>query len=249
MIRATVPSILEVGGLRKQFGEHLVLASVNLVVTRGSIVSVFGRSGTGKSVLLKCLAGLLTPDAGEVRFENGSVNTFRRRCSYLFQANALFDSLTAFENVALPLEQRTRLKGGEIAQAAHNALKSLGLDKFADHFPAQLSGGMQKRLALARALVIRPELVLFDEPTAGLDPPARTAVFEMIVQYRREFDFTAVVVTHDVPEALAASDRVALLEEGRIYFEGTPAEFAASGDSVVRSFSSDIIAARTGLDG
>jgi phospholipid/cholesterol/gamma-HCH transport system ATP-binding protein len=249
MIRATVPSILEVDGLRKQFGEHVVLASVNLVVTRGSIVSVLGRSGTGKSVLLKCLAGLLTPDAGEVRFENGSVNTFRRRCSYLFQANALFDSLTAFENVALPLEQRTRLKRGEIAQAARNALKSLGLDKFADHFPAQLSGGMQKRLALARALVTRPELVLFDEPTAGLDPPACTSVFEMIVQYRREFDFTAVVVTHDVPEALAASDRVALLEEGRIYFEGTPAEFAASGDSVVRSFSSDIIAARTGLDG
>jgi len=248
MIRATVPSILEVNGLRKQFGEHVVLASVNLVVTRGSIVSVLGRSGTGKSVLLKCLAGLLTPDAGEVRFENGSVNKFRRRCSYLFQANALFDSLTAFENVALPLEQTTRLKRGEIAQAARNALKSLGLDKFADHFPAQLSGGMQKRLALARALVTHPELVLFDEPTAGLDPPARTAVFEMIVQYRREFDFTAVVVTHDVPEALAASDRVALLEDGRIYFEGTPAEFAASGDSVVRSFSNDIVAARSGLE-
>jgi phospholipid/cholesterol/gamma-HCH transport system ATP-binding protein len=243
MIRATVPSILEVNGLRKQFGEHVVLASVNLVVTRGSIVSVLGRSGTGKSVLLKCLAGLLTPDAGEVRFENGSVNRFRRHCSYLFQANALFDSLTAFENVALPLEQTTRLKRGEIAQAARNALKSLGLDKFGDHFPAQLSGGMQKRLALARALVTHPELVLFDEPTAGLDPPARTAVFEMIVQYRREFDFTAVVVTHDVPEALAASDRVALLEDGRIYFEGTPAEFGASGDSVVRSFSNDVVGA------
>jgi phospholipid/cholesterol/gamma-HCH transport system ATP-binding protein len=249
MIRATVPSILEVNGLRKQFGKHVVLASVNLVVARGSIVSVLGRSGTGKSVLLKCLAGLLMPDAGEVRFENGSVNTFRRRCSYLFQANALFDSLTALENVSLPLEQTTRLKRGEIAQAARHALKSLGLDKFADHFPAQLSGGMQKRLALARALVTRPELVLFDEPTAGLDPPARSSVFEMIVQYRREFDFTAVVVTHDVPEALAASDRVALLEDGRIYFEGTPAEFAASGDSVVRSFSNDIVAARTGLDG
>jgi phospholipid/cholesterol/gamma-HCH transport system ATP-binding protein len=249
MIRATVPSILQVNGLHKQFGKHVVLASVSLVVARGSIVSVLGRSGTGKSVLLKCLAGLLMPDAGEVRFENGSVNTFRRHCSYLFQANALFDSLTALENVSLPLEQTTRLKRGEIAQAARNALKSLGLDKFADHFPAQLSGGMQKRLALARALVTRPELVLFDEPAAGLDPPARSSVFEMIVQYRREFDFTAVVVTHDIPEALAASDRVALLENGRIYFEGTPAEFAASGDSVVRSFSNDIVAARTGLNG
>jgi phospholipid/cholesterol/gamma-HCH transport system ATP-binding protein len=236
MISTTLSPILEVHGLRKQFGNQVVLASVNLLVARGSIVSVLGRSGTGKSVFLKCLAGLVKPDAGEVRFENGTVEAVRKRCSYLFQANALFDSLTALENVALPLEQTTRLGRREIAQAARNALKSLGLDEFADHFPAQMSGGMQKRLALARALVTQPELVLFDEPTAGLDPPARSAVFEMIVQYRQEFDFTAVVVTHDVTEALAASDRVALLEEGRIYFDGTPAEFAASGDCIVRSF-------------
>jgi phospholipid/cholesterol/gamma-HCH transport system ATP-binding protein len=236
MIGSSFPPILEVRGLRKQFGEHRVLASVDLLVPRGSIVSVFGRSGAGKSVLLKCLAGLLTPDAGEVRFENGLLNGFRRRCSYLFQANALFDSLTALENVALPLEQTSRLDGKQIAQAARDALKTLGLEKFANHFPAQLSGGMQKRLALARALVMRPELVLFDEPTAGLDPLARNAVFGMIVQYRQQFDFTALVVTHDVPEALAASDRVALLEEGRIYFEGTAAEFVASNDCIVRSW-------------
>jgi phospholipid/cholesterol/gamma-HCH transport system ATP-binding protein len=245
MIRTTLPPILQVHGLRKQFGDHVVLASVNLVVPRGSIVSVLGRSGTGKSVFLKCLAGLLRPDAGEVRFENGSADAVRRRCSYLFQANALFDSLTALENVALPLEQTTRLSRPEIAQVARNALASLGLDRFADHFPAQMSGGMQKRLALARALVTQPELVLFDEPTAGLDPPARNAVFEMIVQYRQEFDFTAVVVTHDVPEALAASDRVALLEEGRTYFEGTPVEFAASGDCIVRSFGDNKVTVRT----
>ena len=248
MIGASLPPILEVYGLRKHFGEHVVLASVNLAVPRGNIVSVLGRSGTGKSVFLKCLAGLLTPDAGEVRFENGLRDRFRRRCSYLFQGNALFDSLTALENVALPLEQTTRFGRREIAEAARDALKNLGLDKFADHFPAQMSGGMQKRLALARALVTRPELVLFDEPTAGLDPPARNAVFEMIVRYRHEFDFTAVVVTHDVPEALAASDRVALLEEGRIYFEGTPAEFAASGDCIVRSFGDNIVTLGTSLD-
>jgi phospholipid/cholesterol/gamma-HCH transport system ATP-binding protein len=248
MIGASLPPILEVYGLRKHFGEHVVLASVNLAVPRGNIISVLGRSGTGKSVFLKCLAGLLTPDAGEVRFENGLRDRFRRRCSYLFQGNALFDSLTALENVALPLEQTTRFGRREIAEAARDALRSLGLDKFADHFPAQMSGGMQKRLALARALVTRPELVLFDEPTAGLDPPARNAVFEMIVRYRQEFDFTAVVVTHDVPEALAASDRVALLEEGRIYFEGTPAEFAASGDCIVRSFGDNIVTLGTSLD-
>ncbi len=140
MIRPSLPPILEVHGLRKHFGEHLVLDSVNLLVARGSIVSVFGGSGAGKSVLLKCLAGLLTPDAGEVRFENGLLNGVGRRCSYLFQANALFDSMTALENVALPLEQTSRLGRREIAQAARDALKNLGLEKFADHFPAQLSG-------------------------------------------------------------------------------------------------------------
>jgi phospholipid/cholesterol/gamma-HCH transport system ATP-binding protein len=236
MNRPSLPPILEVHGLRKHFGEHLVLDSVNLLVPRGSIVSVFGKSGAGKSVFLKCLAGLLTPDAGEVLFENGLSHGVRRRCSYLFQANALFDSMTALENVALPLEQTSRLGKREIALAARDALKNLGLEKFADHFPAQLSGGMQKRLALARALVMRPELVLFDEPTAGLDPLARNVVFGMIVQYRQQFDFTAVVVTHDVPEALSASDRVALLEDGRICFEGTPVEFVASSDCIVRSW-------------
>jgi phospholipid/cholesterol/gamma-HCH transport system ATP-binding protein len=248
MIDAPPPPILEVNGLRKHFGQHVVLASVDLVVPRASIVSVLGRSGTGKSVFLKCLAGLLTPDAGTIRFENGSPDRFRRRYSYLFQGNALFDSLTAFENVALPLEHTTRLGRREIAQAARDALKSLGLDKFADHFPAQMSGGMQKRLALARALVTRPQLLLFDEPTAGLDPPARNAIFEMIVRDRQRFDFTAVVVTHDVPEALAASDRVALLEDGQIRFEGTPAEFAASDDCIVRSFGDNIVTLRTSLD-
>ncbi len=248
MIDASQPPILEVANLRKQFDEHVVLASIDLTVSRGSIVSVFGRSGTGKSVFLKCVAGLLTPDAGEIRFENRSLSGFRRRCSYLFQGNALFDSLTALENVALPLEQSTHLGRREISQAACDALKGLGLEKFADHFPAQMSGGMQKRLALARALVTRPQLVLFDEPTAGLDPPARNAVFEMIVLYRQKFDFTAVVVTHDIPEALAASDRVALIEEGQIHFEGTPSEFAASDDCIVRSFGDNIVTLRTSLE-
>lgn len=247
MIGMMAPPILEVIGLRKQFDERMVLASVDLIVPRGSIVTVLGRSGTGKSVFLKCVAGLLAPDGGEIRFEHGLLNGFRRRCSYLFQGNALFDSLTALENVALPLEQTTRMSRREIAHAAHDALQSLGLEKFADHFPAQMSGGMQKRLALARALVTRPELVLFDEPTAGLDPLARNAVFEMIARYRQEFDFTAVIVTHDVPEALAASDRVAVLEQGRMVFQGTPSEFTVADDSFVQSFRESIGALKNAL--
>jgi len=228
--------LLTVTGLYKKFGDHAVLCGVDLVIPRGSIVCVLGRSGAGKSVLLKCLAGLFTPDAGEIRFEDQIGADFPKQCGYLFQANALFDSLTAFENVALPLEQTTRLRVSEIKEPVMAALKNLGLEKFADYFPAQLSGGMQKRLALARVLVTRPAVVLFDEPTAGLDPLASNAVFSMIREYREQFDFTAVVVTHDVAEALAAGDRLALLENGRIRFEGTPAEFAAADDSLVRSF-------------
>ena len=236
--------LLQVEGLRKSFGEHEVLAGVDLVVPRGSVVCVLGRSGAGKSVLLKCLAGVVQADGGNIIFDGQSLRPgtravradFRRRCGFLFQNNALFDSLTAVENVALPLEQTTRLSSAVIRERSLEALRQLELDTCGDRYPSQLSGGMQKRLALARAIVTRPEILLFDEPTAGLDPLRRNAVFTMIVKYQRQFGFTAVLVTHDVPEALIASDHVALLENGRICFSGTAAEFSASDVSVVRNF-------------
>jgi phospholipid/cholesterol/gamma-HCH transport system ATP-binding protein len=235
---------LDVRGVAKSFGDHAVLAGVDLVVPRGSVVTVLGKSGTGKSVFLKCLAGIVTPDSGEIRFDGHALDAanavaraeFRRRCSYLFQSNALFDSLTALENVALPLESTTQVPNAEIRERCLEALRLLDLERFRDAHPGELSGGMQKRLALARAIVTRPELVLFDEPTAGLDPLRRNAVFEMVAKYQRQFGFTAVLVTHDVPEALAVSDRVALLDGGRMRFQGTPAEFAVSDDAAVRSF-------------
>lgn len=236
--------LLEVRGLRKQFGSLAVLADVHLIVPRGRVVTVIGKSGTGKSVLLKCLAGVVVPDAGEVYFDGNLLAptdhearaAFRRRCSYLFQSNALLDSLNAYENVALPLEQATLLPKREIVEKVRSALRRLELESAAKQYPGQMSGGMQKRLALARAIVTDPELVLFDEPTAGLDPLRRNAVFEMIARYQREVGFTALIVTHDVPEALAASDRVALLDAGRMRFQGTPAEFLASNDEAVRLF-------------
>ncbi len=236
--------LLEARGLRKAFSGKVVLDGVDLIVPRGTLVCVLGKSGTGKSVLLKCIAGVLRPDGGEICFD-GSVlpaghgagrEEFRQRCSYLFQSNALFDSLSALENVMLPLEQTTTRRRRDIAVSAREVLRALELDEFRDRFPSQLSGGMQKRLALARALVTRPEIVLFDEPTAGLDPLRRNAVFSMITRYQVELGFTAVVVTHDLDEALVAADRVALLDEGRIRFEGSPAEFRASADSSVRDF-------------
>ncbi len=236
--------LLAVRGVRLTLGEREILSGVDLAVPRGAVVSVFGKSGTGKSVLLKCLAGLFTPDAGEISFDGRSLHAddpparaeFRRRCSYLFQHNALFDSLTALENVALPLEQTSRLPDHEVHTRALEALRRLELEDYRDRFPGEMSGGMQKRLALARAIVTRPEIVLFDEPTAGLDPVRRNVVFEMIARYRREFNFTAVVVTHDVPEALVASDLVVLLNEGCVHFQGSPAVFLASTDPVVLAF-------------
>lgn len=236
--------LLRVRNLHKRFGSHVVLAGVDLAVRSGSVCTVVGPSGAGKSVFLKCLAGIVRPEDGEIRFDGralppddpGARAEFRRRCSFLFQSNALFDSLTALENVALPLEQTTDLTDREIRESSHEALRQLEIHEYGDRYPGQLSGGMQKRLALARAIVTRPELVFFDEPTAGLDPLRRNAVFTMIAQYQRQFGFTAVVVTHDVVEALISSDRVALLDQGRICFEGTPAEFSASTQPVVRAF-------------
>lgn len=236
--------LLHIEGLHKSFGGNVVLDGASLDVPRGSLVTVLGRSGAGKSVLLKCLADVEQPDEGSIFFDGRPLNAgdpigradFRRRCSFLFQSNALFDSLTALENVALPLEQTTNLPDQEIRQRCLEALRQLELEAYQDHYPSQLSGGMQKRLALARAIVTRPELVLFDEPTAGLDPLRRNAVFAMIAKYQRQFGFTALVVTHDLTEALIASDRVALLDKGRMCFEGTPAEFSASTAAVVCDF-------------
>jgi phospholipid/cholesterol/gamma-HCH transport system ATP-binding protein len=239
----TSAPLLEARGLRVEFNSHPVLTGIDLIVPRGRLLAILGKSGAGKSVLLKCLAGVLQPSAGEIRFAGqifaaGSANlaAFRRQCSYLFQGNALLDSLTAFENVALPLEQTTTLDDRAIRTQVSAALARFELETSSDQFPGQLSGGQQKRLALARALVTRPELVLFDEPTAGLDPLRRNAVFELIVRAQAEFAFTAVIVTHDLPEALAACDTVALLDGGRIRFHGSPAEFAAADDPVVGQF-------------
>ena len=253
MSAPTQEMLLQVQGVQKRFGDNVVLAGANLDVPRGSLVTVMGRSGAGKSVFLKCLADVMRPDEGRILFDGKELTAgdaradFRRRCSFLFQSNALFDSLTALENVALPLEQTLDLPDKEIRERSREALRQLELEAHQDRYPSQLSGGMQKRLALARAIVTRPELVLFDEPTAGLDPLRRNAVFVMIARYQRQFGFTAVVVTHDVPEALIASDRVALLDQGRMHFQGTPAQFSASPDSVVVSFRDNTAALSTSL--
>ena len=186
----------------------------------------------------------VAPDAGEVRFDGAPLSArdpaalaaFRARCSYLFQGNALLDSLTAWENVALPLEQATLLPKPEISARVADALRRLELENDALRYPSQLSGGMQKRLALARALDTSDAAVVHDGAAPGGRRIMRNAVFTLIAHARREFGFTAVVVTHDLPEALASCDALALLDHGRIHFSGTPDAFAASADPVVASF-------------
>lgn len=249
--------LLQVDDLRKSFGPHSVLRGVSLAVPRGSLFTVLGPSGAGKSVLLKCLANIEEPDDGRISFDGRKLDfcdpaardSFRRRCSFLFQGNALFDSLTALRNVALPLEQTSSLGRGEIRGRAMEALEQLELTDYAGHYPGMLSGGMQKRLALARAIVTRPEMVFFDEPTAGLDPLRRNAVFAMIAKYQALFGFTALIVTHDVVEALVASDTVAMLHQGEICFCGTPDEFASAAHPVVQSYRDSPAALRSTLNG
>lgn len=248
-------ALLTVSGLTKSLGGRQILRGIDLAVARGSLCTVMGPSGAGKSVFLKCLANLMQADEGRVifdgeilDFQNPAVRRgFHRRCSFLFQSNALFDSLTALQNVALPLEQTTDLGDPEIRERAMEALRQLELQDHAGHFPCEMSGGMQKRLALARAIVTKPDLVFFDEPTAGLDPLRRNSVFTMIAKYQMQFGFTALVVTHDIVEALVASDRVALLYRGEICFAGTPEEFESSGHPVVCDFRDSPQALRTTL--
>ncbi len=221
--------IIRVRGLEKSFGDNAVLRGVDLDIQPGAVTAIIGKSGEGKSVLLKCISGLLKPDKGsiEIGCKQDSV-IGGPRLSYLFQNNALFDSMTALDNVALPLREHSVMKEREIRDKVRQLFDRLDLGDIGGRYPAELSGGMQKRVALARALVLDPEVVLFDEPTSGLDPLRKNAVFLMIARYQREFGFTAVVVSHDLPDVLFISDYVLTLRGGRIAFKGSPLQLDQS---------------------
>jgi phospholipid/cholesterol/gamma-HCH transport system ATP-binding protein len=199
------------------------------------VTTIIGKSGIGKSVFLKCIANLIAPDGGEILLDGVAMGSNRRGAdqtegfsfSYMFQNNALFDSLTAFENVALPLREAVGLSAAEVAARVNELLEQLDLAEAGSRYPAELSGGMQKRVALARALVTKPEVVLFDEPTTGLDPERKFGVFDMIADYRERFGFTALLVSHDIPEVFEISDKVAWLDDGKIRFFGDPSGLAA----------------------
>ncbi|HAV13005.1 MAG TPA: ABC transporter ATP-binding protein [Opitutae bacterium] len=233
---------LKIRGLKKHFGENRVLDGIDLDVARASVTTIIGKSGIGKSVLLKCIANLLAPDAGVIELDGKAIAQTRRggdagvTFSYMFQNNALFDSMTAAENVALPLLEATSLNRAEIKAQVDAMLAHLELTDSAARYPGELSGGMKKRVALARALITKPQVVLFDEPTTGLDPERKFGVFEMIADYRARFDFTALLVSHDIPEVFEISDKVAWLDEGIIKFFGPSSELNADAESALAGF-------------
>src|SRR6266481_3469345 len=241
MINETVATPIVIDNLHKKFGDQTVLNGISLHVERGETVAVLGRSGTGKSVLLKLIIGLQPSDSGTVKIEGQQVtgldlkqlNEVRKRMGFLFQQAALYDSLTVEENVAFPLSRHSQLSASERKDRVGELLKSVDMQEGLQKLPSEISGGMQKRVGLARALALDPEILLFDEPTAGLDPITSAEIGKLIVELKQKHQMSAVVVTHDVHGAKAYSDRMVLLHEGKILAEGRFAELRNSNDPFV----------------
>jgi phospholipid/cholesterol/gamma-HCH transport system ATP-binding protein len=236
--------MIEILDLHKSFGRQQVLKGVNLTIPQGQITAIIGRSGGGKSVLLKHLIGLIRPDRGQVlldgvdigQLRGKALDRVRERFGVLFQGGALFDSLTVFENVAFPLREKTRMKGEEIAERVMQRLEAVGLADMGHKYPAEISGGMKKRAALARALVQDPEIILFDEPTTGLDPILLNSIHRLILDAHKRFGFTAVVVSHDIPEIFDIAQTVAMLHDGVIVEQGGQEAIMTSVNPVVQQF-------------
>jgi phospholipid/cholesterol/gamma-HCH transport system ATP-binding protein len=236
--------VIKVRGLTKSFGAQPVLRGIDLDMPDRSITVIIGRSGGGKSVFLKHLLGLLRPDSGQITINGTDITNLgvramdevRQHYGVVFQGGALFDSLTCFDNVAFPLREKTQLGSREIAQRVEKRLEQVGLAGVGAKFPAEVSGGMRKRVAIARALVTEPEIVFFDEPTTGLDPVLVNTIHRLILDLHRAFGFTAVMVSHEIPEIFELADIVAMLHDGRIVAVGPPAAIQGSANPVVQQF-------------
>jgi phospholipid/cholesterol/gamma-HCH transport system ATP-binding protein len=244
MTSAQSPNAIEVRDLKRSFGRQQVLNGVNLDCPHRAITTIVGPSGCGKTVLLKHLNLLLRPDSGRIVIDGIDVTGLRGRAldairekyGVLFQANALFDSMTVFENVAFPLVEKTRMSRDEIARSVRETLSAIGLEGMDGKYPSELSGGMQKRVALARALIRRPKILMLDEPTTGLDPTRTGSIHALVRRTQQRFGLSAVLVSHDVPQVFSISDRVAFMHEGKMRLFGTVEEVMGAHDEVFERF-------------
>jgi phospholipid/cholesterol/gamma-HCH transport system ATP-binding protein len=237
-------AFIELRNVSKRFGSLVVLHDLNLNIEKGQSLVVIGASGTGKSVMLKHIVGLLRPDHGEVWVDGRRIDNLperelvdvRTRFGFLFQMGALFDSLTVAENVGFPIVEHTHKPPEEVEKIVAHKLRQVGLPEAGPKMPGELSGGQKKRVALARAIALDPEVILYDEPTTGLDPIRSDVINELILKLQRELKVTSIVVTHDMNSAFKVADRIVMLHEGRIIFDGTPEEIQTSENADVKRF-------------
>ncbi|MEJ5226593.1 ABC transporter ATP-binding protein [Thermodesulfovibrio sp.] len=236
--------MIEIIELYKSFGTQEVLKGVNLKINDNEVTAIIGRSGGGKSVLLKHIVGLLKPDRGKIlvkgeditKLKGSRLDEIRSDIGVVFQGGALFDSMTVYDNVAFPLREKTKLDRKTIHEAVLTALNDVGLLGMEYKYPAELSGGMKKRVALARALIAKPKIILFDEPTTGLDPILVHSIHKLIRDTQQQYKFTGIIISHEIPEIFEISDKVAVLHDGKIVEVGTPEEIKNSNKIVVKNF-------------
>ncbi|MBU4260307.1 MAG: ATP-binding cassette domain-containing protein [Proteobacteria bacterium] len=241
------PAIIEFQNVVKSFGQQRVLDDVSVSFKSGKTTVIGGGSGQGKSVTLKLILGLLSPDSGQIlvngrditRMKQRELNKIREKFGVLFQGSALLDSMTVFDNVALPLNERTKYKSQEIAQRVRQMLAQFNLEGHEDKFPAQLSGGMKKRVGLARALMLQPDIMLFDEPTTGLDPQITMDIYRLFFKSQKQFGYTSIIVSHDIPKVFNLADEVVLLNKGKMMTFSSPEDIPLSTEPEIVSFATE----------
>jgi len=238
-------TVIDIRDLHKSFGNKQVLKGINLSVKRGENVVILGKSGQGKSVMIKCVVGMIDPDAGSLTvlgkdihgIDKDELKELRMRIGFLFQSGAVYDSMTVRENLEFPLTRVLRLKDrNEIRKRCEEVLEAVGLSEAIDKMPSELSGGMRKRMALARTLIVNPEIILYDEPTTGLDTITSKEISQLILDMRKKYQTSSIIITHDIPCARITADRIVIMDDGTYIAEGTFDELSNSDDPFIASF-------------